>query len=194
MPDNSQVLVTQVPVRQGPARQGPARQGQPSADTSSAGGCGPATAWHHVVTRLTCATVLMTGLAACNPNSSGFALPPGDAEAGSRTFVELACQHCHSVANDHSKFSDGHAEIHFVLGGRTTRVRSYGDLVTSIINPSHKISGYPPSDTHTDADGQSNMQVYNDVMTVQQLIDLTTYLQNSYEIVQPQYQPYYYAH
>lgn len=135
--------------------------------------------------------LLSTG--GCNPESRGFALPPGNAEAGRQAFVELDCQHCHSIADELDKFTEGHPEVHFVLGGRTTRVRTYGDLVTSIINPSHKIS-FPSADGHSDNAGTSAMRVYNEVMTVQQLVDLTTYLQQTYEVVQPQFQPYYYVH
>ena len=36
-------------------------------------------------------------------------------------------------------------------------------------------------------DGQSKMYVYNEVMTVQELIDLVAYLQNRYEVVVPPY-------
>lgn len=136
-------------------------------------------------------------LVACDNQSRGFALPPGDADAGRSTFLSLHCNQCHTVHNDIAKHSEGHPDIHFVLGGPTTRVRTYGDLVTSIINPSHKISGYPRNTeaaaANVNDEGESNMRVYNRIMTVQQLVDLTTYLQDSYEIVRPQYQPYHYG-
>ncbi len=138
-------------------------------------------------------TVLAAALAGCDDQARGFALPPGNATTGQETFVALQCNHCHSVADGTEKAADGHPEINFSLGGPTTRVRTYGDLVTSIINPSHKVSGYPKADANVNEFGESNMRVYNDIMTVQQLVDLTTYLQGTYKLVQPQYQPYYYG-
>ncbi len=131
-------------------------------------------------------------LAGCNPQARGFALPEGDAETGRDTFVHLQCQHCHSVKNDLDKLADGHPEIGFELGGTVTRVKTYGDLVTSIINPSHKISrGLRPE--HVTEFGDSRMRTYNQVMTVQELVDITAYLQTTYEVVTPQYSYYYHG-
>jgi len=128
----------------------------------------------------------------CNPQARGFALPPGDAEAGAETFVELRCNACHSIQDGIEKLiEDGDPEMHVVLGGAVSRVKTYGDLVTSIINPSHKLSrGIDPS-THDDF-GTSNMPIYNESMTVQQMLDLTTFLQDSYTVWVPKYGPYYY--
>jgi sulfur-oxidizing protein SoxX len=72
------------------------------------------------------------------------------------------------------------------LGGETTRVRTYGELVTSIINPSHRIA---PAHRATGAlpEDESVMSYayLNDVMTVQQLVDIVALLQPTYEVVQP---------
>ena len=80
-----------------------------------------------------------------------------------------------------------------VLGGLTPNVKTYGDLVTSIINPSHRFAlGY--SDEETKTDGKSKMRLYNDQMTITQLIDLVAFLQSRYEVeaYQPTpYAPYY---
>lgn len=136
--------------------------------------------------------ILLLALSACERQSRGFALPEGDAKAGRETFLSLECNHCHSVVRDVEKASPGHPEIAFQLGGQVTRIKSYGDLVTSIINPSHRIAHSYVSDTKTES-GESRMSIYNEVMTIQQLVDLTTYLQDSYEVVRPQYQAYYYG-
>jgi hypothetical protein len=40
--------------------------------------------------------------------------------------------------------------------------------------------------------GKSKMTVYNEVMTVQQLVDLTTFLQDTYTVYDPAYKIYYY--
>ena len=69
------------------------------------------------------------------------------------------------------------------LGGKTIRLQTYGELVTAIINPSHTISRKFPGAPVSDG-GRSKMRIYNDVMTVGQLIDLVAFLQAQYEIEQ----------
>jgi hypothetical protein len=67
------------------------------------------------------------------------------------------------------------------LGGEVERPKSYADLVTGIINPSHRLAaGYAAS--MVAIDGKSRMTVYNDVMTVTQLTDIVTFLQEHYEL------------
>ena len=137
-----------------------------------------------------CVAVLFL-LSGCNPEARGFALPLGNADAGKAAFVRLECTQCHSVAEGVDKDATGHPDIHFKLGGETTRVRTYGDLVTSIINPNHKISGFI-KDANVDAEGNTNMPSHNEVMTVQELVDLTTYLQTTYKIIRPETHGMYY--
>ena len=116
-------------------------------------------------------------------NNREFNLPPGDVEAGRATFVLLQCNECHTVKGVPYMGSDHH-EIKVSLGGKTTRVKSYADLVTSIINPSHRLSREGVNNTTTD-DGQSRMQNYNEFMTVEELINLVTFLESRYEIWVP---------
>ena len=71
------------------------------------------------------------------------------------------------------------------LGGAVSSIKTQGDLVTSIINPSHRVVGWR-SET-MGPDGQSIMTVYNEFMTVQQLIDLVAFLQQRYDFVPPVY-------
>lgn len=124
-------------------------------------------------------------LAACDQQSRGFSLPEGDVERGRTSFVELGCQQCHRVIGDAElELSSPDGAVQVDLGGRVTRIKTYGDLVTSVINPSHKISSQQPGATEND--GQSSMRVYNDVMTVQQLVDLVAYLQETYEVHVPE--------
>ena len=75
------------------------------------------------------------------------------------------------------------------LGGQVTKVRTYGELVTSIINPSHRLAWGQPRE-QVSQDGESLMRVYNEVMTVQQLIDLVALLQSRYEVVIPEHEYY----
>jgi hypothetical protein len=80
------------------------------------------------------------------------------------------------------------------LGGEVDRVRKYGDLVTAIVNPSHRLAqGYTPD--LVAHDGKSRMTVYNDVMTVSQLVDIVTFLQAHYKLrpYEPTPYPNYYG-
>ena len=79
------------------------------------------------------------------------------------------------------------------LGGPVARVKTYGQLVSSVINPSHKISRRF-ADQQVSKDGESIMRVYNETMTVQQLIDLVAFLQQQYKVKLPQYSYYSYRY
>jgi cytochrome c2 len=125
----------------------------------------------------------------------GFSLPEGDAVRGEIAFKKHKCIACHSVDG----FEDDSVERIFEkpvkLGVTSSIVKTYGQLVTSIINPSHKIAGQAIGIKNIkNPDGSSAMRVYNDVMTVSELIDIVTYLQPKYK-VKPmrytQYQQYY---
>jgi sulfur-oxidizing protein SoxX len=126
----------------------------------------------------------LAALAACSPESPlGFRLPDGDAAAGRQAFVDLRCNACHEVAGVPIEYLEGIA--HVQLGGKTTYVKTYGELVTSIINPSHKIA--PPNRESAVPEGQSLMgyAYLNEVMTVQQLVDLVAFLQPTYQVIPP---------
>lgn len=116
----------------------------------------------------------------------GFSLPPGDPLRGESVFLAFKCLACHSLegVEDPSIVKD--PEIRVTLGGKVSRVKTYAELVTSVINPSHKLAtGYDGS--IIGRDGESAMERYNDLMTVSELTDLVTFLQPHYELIQ--YQP-----
>lgn len=133
-----------------------------------------------------CVTIALIGLSGCWSADSprGFTLPEGDVEKGRQTFAELGCSSCHIVAGADLPPADGVADFTVVLGGETTRVRTYGELVTSIIHPSHRIAEGYEREVVTRA-GRSRMTIYNDVMTVTELTDLVTFLLTHYRV--PQY-------
>lgn len=134
--------------------------------------------------------LLLAFVLGCNKESKGFALPQGDMEAGKATFMALNCNACHSIADIQWKGEDENLKL--PLGGKTTRIKTYGELVTSVINPSHKISENFPGEL-VNAQGESKMKVYNDIITVQELVDIVTFLQSEYEVIVPE-EKYYYPH
>jgi hypothetical protein len=125
-------------------------------------------------------------LTACTRESGfGFRLPDGDPLRGRDAFVALRCQACHTVEGLDVPAPDaGFAAV--ALGGETTRIKTYGELVSSIINPSHRIApGYPSAQVALNGESLMTFAHLNDVMTVHQLIDLVAFLQASYEVVPP---------
>jgi hypothetical protein len=138
------------------------------------------------------ATSLLSGCPMGPESPRGFSLPEGDADAGRLAFIELRCNDCHSAEGVALRDTEA-TDIAFPLGGRSTRVTTYAELLTSIINPSHRISMHYPR-KQAAVEGESRMHNYNDIMTVQELIDLVAFLQPQYEVivVTPQsYETYY---
>jgi sulfur-oxidizing protein SoxX len=115
----------------------------------------------------------------------GFSLPEGDADSGREAFLYMQCNQCHTIEGEVLPAIPG-AEPYVELGGTVTRVKTYGELVTAIINPSHKLAeGYAKE--LVSEDGVSNMYVYNRHMTVQELIDLVAFLQPHYDVYVPEF-------
>ena len=126
--------------------------------------------------------ILCVGCAPSPQSGKGFTLPQGDAESGAATYVAMQCHACHSVDGIDQMVVEGQeAEISVPLGGTVARIKTYGELVTSIINPSHRLAkGYVADEVSVD--GESKMQNYNDVMTVTELTDVVAFLQSKYEL------------
>jgi L-cysteine S-thiosulfotransferase len=134
-----------------------------------------------LISLLTCALLL----AACGPKSPlGFSLPDGSVDGGQQAFVDLRCNSCHDIEGSDIAYRDGLA--HVTLGGATTRIKTYGELVTSIVNPSHRIAPrYPEDEVAVGGESLMSKAYLNEVMTVQQLIDLVAFLQSTYELTPP---------
>ena len=141
------------------------------------------------ISTLVFAAVLLAALSACTrtpESAAGFRLPDGDPIAGRQEFISLQCHDCHSIPGETFPVMPDVAAPYVVLGGDVTHVKTYGELVASIINPSHRIAkGY--GEGVVAEDGVSKMLIYNDVMTVRQLTDIVVYLQPHYEVVVPNY-------
>lgn len=119
-------------------------------------------------------------LVACQPEPPAFALPEGDVERGQALFVEYQCTACHTVRDLDLPAPTEAGPVKVSLGGRVSKLATYEELVTSIVNPSHKLVRFGKAEELT-ADGESLMAVYNDVMTVTDLIDLVAFLDSRYE-------------
>ena len=133
---------------------------------------------------------VVLALGACEADrmsEKGFSLPEGNALNGREAFVYMHCHECHTVAGEEFP-ALAMADPPFVqLGGNVTRVKTYGQLVTAIINPSHKLAKGYPSELVSN-EGESKMPVYNGYMTVQELIDIVAFLQPHYNVYVPQYE------
>lgn len=131
-------------------------------------------------------------LASCYPapkSGKGLVLPEGNIEKGKAAFLALKCHECHRVDGVEFPSPVSTVATNVVLGGKVTRIQSYGELVTSVINPSH---GLAPGFDKIQARGArlSPMPEFNETMTVSQLIDLVAFLQSRYEKIEPDYSKY----
>jgi len=118
------------------------------------------------------------GLSGCQ---TGLSLPDGDEAMGKAVFVKYRCADCHTIVGMDDLRQGFEPFMTLPLGGRTEQVKTYEELVTSIINPSHVIS---PNLAGKDVsvEGRSKMPNYNHAMSVNELIDLVTFLESRYEL------------
>ena len=124
---------------------------------------------------------------ACAYDSSfGFPSEEGDIAAGRQAFIDHQCHRCHSVAGVTLPPLAGAPAPMLELGGPTSIVRTYGGLMTSILNPNHQISERYREQLLRDAvvplDSPMPMP-HIDTMTVRQLIDLVAFLDSRYELI-----------
>ena len=140
-------------------------------------------------------SLLITAVACSNQGDQavrGFILPKGDAEIGKATFVAIGCPKCHTVAGANIEQPPGE-QFHIELGGQETRVKHYGDLLTSVVNPDHKVAKAFQVSTEAGKSDSSPMPKFTSRMTVDQLVDIVEFLHTSYTSTQPDYLgPYYY--
>lgn len=131
-------------------------------------------------------------------SGKGLYLPKGDIEKGRQAFIGMKCYKCHTVSGVELPVVEHETTLEFNLGGEVARAKTYGELVTSIINPAHVTSEkYLKSLGELAKDGkiESPMPVFNETMTVSQLIDLVTFLDSRYQELVPYYigSPYVYG-
>lgn len=128
-------------------------------------------------------------LSACDRDpmsEKGFRLPEGDPVAGREAFLYMQCNQCHTIEGESLPTVPNADPPYVELGGPVTRVKTYGELVTAIINPSHKLAdGY--AEEVVSEEGESKMYNYNGYMTVQELTDIVMFLQPHYDVIVPEF-------
>jgi L-cysteine S-thiosulfotransferase len=129
-------------------------------------------------------------LSACSDpkSAAGFRLPDGKPDFGRAAFARMNCTACHTVAGEKFEGMPTLGVIVVPLGGEVARVQTYGQLVTSIINPQHIVDPKYQG-KYTDAAGASLMPDYTKTMTVEEMIHLVAFLQVHYQLKLPDY-PY----
>ncbi|NNC76781.1 MAG: c-type cytochrome [Woeseiaceae bacterium] len=118
--------------------------------------------------------------AACGPQPPEFALPEGDVKKGQELFISFNCTTCHTVRDLDLPEPESKGPVSISLGGRVSKLKSYPELVTSVINPSHQLVKRRRAE-EVSQDGESLMTVYNDIMTVSNLVDIVAFLESRYE-------------
>jgi len=133
---------------------------------------------------------LIVGCAPAPESGRAFRLPDGNSIAGKQVFLRLQCHACHKITGVDLPPINLEPPVTVTLGGPTARVKTYGELVTSIINPSHVLSEEYRQELEEAK--LSPMPEFNHVMTVNQMIDLVAFLQPRYKLVEPAYAPTHY--
>ena len=104
--------------------------------------------------------VFLAGCAAAKDES--FTLPKGNTEQGRATFIKFRCYDCHRVQGVDLPPGEEPNQAVVELGGAVEHLKTYGDLVTSIVNPSHRLAkGYTP--VLVSQDGNSNFAVCDNI-------------------------------
>jgi hypothetical protein len=146
--------------------------------------------------RLVAGFVCIATLAACAPNTALVVrFPLGNVERGREAFVALECHACHRIQDVQlTPPATTPTSFDVVLGGHTPRIETYGDIITAIVNPSHRLAR-----SYREAAGRGEAspmaaQFLNDVMTTQQLVDIAAFLRTEYDYIPPPSPPYWEAY
>lgn len=104
--------------------------------------------------------------------SEGLFLPFGNMEEGRKAFIKLKCYSCHQVYFDRTLPAPTTTTPGPVLGSPKS-LHKTGEMMDSIVSPSrHLFPGFEES-----KNGKlSRMGKFGQIMTVQELIDITEYL------------------
>ena len=131
--------------------------------------------------------VLMLQGCAASDSGPGLRLPEGNSQAGQRAFWYLRCHACHDVRGVATPSDTASAiRVRVTLGGEASEIDTYSELVTAIVNPSHELApGYREEDVSIQGRSIMDSTYINQVMTVQELVDIVTWLQPLYGVAPP---------
>jgi hypothetical protein len=139
--------------------------------------------------------ILITGGCATHPDyASEFRFPInwGNIDRGRQAFIDLQCHQCHSVNGVELPSYAGESPIKLDLGGGIHYAKTYADIMTSIINPDHVVSEkfleiFPASERGT----VRSIMPFRKNMTVEQLVDIVTFLNSRYVLMEGYQETYY---
>ena len=119
----------------------------------------------------------------------GFVLPEGDVAQGEQVFIKYNCYGCHAISGVELPENEFEPPFILELGGKVYRVRNYGELMTSVVNPDHVISRrYVALLEEANREALiSPMPNFIEDMTVAELNDLVVFLHAQYSLLLPDY-------
>ena len=151
-------------------------------------------------TRQVLALVAVLLLAGCGGDpdpltADGFVLPKGNADHGLAVFLEQGCRQCHEVAGLELPAYDGVVSLQIELGGKRARIKDYGELLTSVVNPDHVLSDEYKKmlNKAEEAKSDSPMPDFTERLSVRDLINIVQFLHSRYEELVPEYRGYSYT-
>jgi sulfur-oxidizing protein SoxX len=145
------------------------------------------------ITYFNLGTILLTVvLSACtveSPPVKGFVMPDGDVALGEQVFIKYGCHGCHTIPGVDLPKIEPEPELMLEIGGEVYRVKNYGELLTSVINPTHVVSQeyINKLEDINSSDGNSPMPYYGDAMTITEMINLVSFLQAQYNKLMPDF-------
>lgn len=140
---------------------------------------------------LVAAAVVAATLAACAPNTGLLVrFPLGSVQRGREAFVALECNACHRIQDVELTTAAVRSELSIPLGGHTPRIETYGDIITAIVNPSHRLARSYRVEVGRGQPSPMTARFLNDVMTTQQLVDIAAFLHAEYDYIPPPAPPY----
>ena len=139
-----------------------------------------------------CSLLLTVVLGACtveSPPVKGFIMPVGDVALGEQVFVKYACHGCHTIPGVDLPKVDPAPPFVMEIGGDVYRVKNEGELLTSVINPTHVVSQEYINQIEDVAhqDGSTPMPYYGDAMTITEMVNLVTFLRAQYSKLMPDF-------
>jgi hypothetical protein len=145
--------------------------------------------------RVAVAVASVAALAACAPNTALLVhFPLGNVQRGREAFLALECHACHRVEGLELATDVTPGPLSVPLGGHTPRIETYGDLITAIVNPSHRLARSYRAEAGRGEPSPMAAKYLNDVMTTQQLVDIAAFLHREYDYIPPPPPPYWEAY